>query len=394
MNFDGNLMDAFYRLRVSEPETLFEAQQQYDVQANLYNIKKSANGSETHLPNEGCSSLAVTNGNGEYIIKQSKKYLRYQPGKSLLIFITAAFGTTPTNCSKKIGYFDTNNGFFLENLGGEFYICKRSYVTGSAVDTKIAMRNWDNYNNPSINNLDPSKAHIFWVDVEWLGVGAVRTGFVIDGVPIVAHTFRHANLITTSYATSMNLPIRYEIINNAATAVASSFKAICCSVMSEGGYDEVREFPCTISNGVTAIGVTTRRPILSIRPATTFNSITNRILNEVNKVAVRATGNDAYAELVYNPTSITNASFGAVDSTYSGMQYDISGTAISGGSTVLSFPVTAGTITSIDKRNLLSALPLATDVDGTGGQIMLSIVATSFTGTSNCIGVFNWSEFR
>jgi hypothetical protein len=75
------------------------------------------------------------------------------------------------------------------------------------------------------------------MDLEWLGVGTVRIGFVINGNFYVCHKFHHANLITSTYITTASLPLRYEITNTLATASSSILKQICSTVLSEGGYE-------------------------------------------------------------------------------------------------------------------------------------------------------------
>jgi hypothetical protein len=77
------------------------------------------------------------------------------------------------------------------------------------------------------------------MDLEWLGVGTVRIGFVINGNFYVCHKFHHANIIASTYITSASLPLRYEITNTSATSGASTLKQICSTVLSEGGYELV-----------------------------------------------------------------------------------------------------------------------------------------------------------
>jgi len=54
---------------------------------------------------------------------------------------------------------------------------------------------------------------------------------------IIAHTFHHANLGTTTYTTRSSLPLTYEILNSGITASASVLKSICATVISEGGFE-------------------------------------------------------------------------------------------------------------------------------------------------------------
>lgn len=394
----GNLpLDAFYRVRTSTPETMFDSQMQYDLQPYLWYTKKTSNGTETHLPNESSCSLGVNNGNGEYCIRQTKQYFRYQPGKSLLVICTGIFGQTVANCSKRMGYFDANNGVFLENNGGTLRLCKRSYVSGSVVNTYVDMKDWNNMKNINGLVIDPTKGIIFWADIEWLGLGTIRCGIFIDGRPILLHSFHHAGIVSTAYSTTMNLPIRYEIINTSATSATSTFRQVCTTVITEGGYQEVQSFPCAATNGATTINVTTRRPIISIRPSATFNSIANRSQIRVASIDVRATGNDALIELVYNPTALTNSSFSAVDATYSAVEKDVAATAITGGTTIGAFNVlTAGGGSNTKgsaQQGVLSRLPLTLDIDGSN-PIPFTVVATSLSGTAVLSATINWQEFR
>jgi len=86
--------------------------------------------------------------------------------------------------------------------------------------------------------IDLTKSQIFWTDIEWLGVGSVRTGFILDGRYIICHIFNHANFLKYPYMTSAIGPVRYEITNTTGTAPASNLMQICSTVISEGGYDQ------------------------------------------------------------------------------------------------------------------------------------------------------------
>jgi hypothetical protein len=393
----GNISnDAFKRLRVSTADTLFDSQSQYDVQPLLWNIKKTSGGSETHLPNESATRLAVTSSNNEYIIRQTKEYFHYEPGKSHLVLVSFAFGPTPPGISKKVGYFDDQNGIYLENSGGQLYIVKRSYVGGSVVNTSIPTGSWNNLKNVAISPaVNPEKAQIFWVDLQWLGVGSVRCGLVIDGQFCLMHTFSHSNIIDATYMRTATLPVRYEIVNSTAS-VASSMRAIACSVQSENGLERIYGFNACATNGATPVSVTTRRQVLGVRPAALFNSIANRAQYDFNQLCIRCATNDALIELVYNPASVTSASFAAVNGAYSAMELDVTGAALTGGTVLLAFPVAAGSVlqwSPVGEFSLMGKIPLSLDVDGSNPTV-LSVVATAFTGTASVSATLNWTEYR
>jgi hypothetical protein len=115
-------------------------------------------------------------------------------------------------------------------------------------------------------NLD--KANLFWVDMEWLGVGDVRCGFLVDGTLYPAHTFHHDNLSNGVYMTTAVLPIRYEIENLTTTASSSTLKQICSTVISEGGYqkrNKSRAQTMDFGSFKTLSSANTYYPVMSIR---------------------------------------------------------------------------------------------------------------------------------
>jgi hypothetical protein len=178
------------------------------------------------------------------------------------------------NLRQRIGYFNTKNGIFLELYNSTLYIVKRSYVTGVPVDTRIPQSDW-NVNrldgtdkNLSSITLDISKTQIFWSDIEWLGVGSVRCGFVINGQYIPCHIFHHANSESDVYMTTASLPLRCEIEATGTLTSTATFKQICSTVISEGGY-ELAGTPKTIGLQVDKpkilVSANTLYPAISIR---------------------------------------------------------------------------------------------------------------------------------
>lgn len=396
----GSVLDAFGRLRVSDPQTLFDYQAQYDAGPLFWENVLTGSGTATHVANTTSVALAVSDASGDKVVRQTREYIRYQPGKSQLILLTFAMNTAKTNLRQRVGYFDANDGIFLEVTGTTVNIVRRTSTSGSPVDTAIAKASWSvdpfDGNGPSRVNLDLTKGNIFFIDMEWLGVGKVRTGFAApSGELRVAHEFQNANALANVYTKTANLPVRYEIENLGATSGASTFSAICSAVMSEGGFEVSRGVPFSANSGVTVNSVTTEEPILSIRPKATFNSIVNRgaiILKEVNAY-VDTTG--ARFNIVYGGT-LTNASFASVNDN-SITEFDTAATAISGGVIVGSFylPASQAGIRSAVTESMLSRLPLTLDVAGSN-PINLSITATRIggTGTCNALAAITWQELR
>ena len=233
----GTNLDAFGRLRVSNPVTLFDSQNRY-IDGDQFSNITATGGNVVYVANESSFNLNVSAASGSSVIRQSKTVQGYQPGKSLLIMNTFAMATLKANCRQRVGYFTADNGIYFEAVGTQLNLVIRSSTTGSVVEERIPQASWNGNTLLSGTVLDPTLTQIFWCDVEWLGVGNVRTGFVINGVFIVCHTFQHANQPgnTTVYMTTATLNPRYEITNTGATSGASTMKQICSTVISEGGY--------------------------------------------------------------------------------------------------------------------------------------------------------------
>lgn len=263
--------DAFGRLRVSEPFTLFDSSHRYSDNG-LWATSTASGGAVAHNANEGLMDLSVTTTSGSSVIRETVRVFAYQPGKSLLVMNTGALNAGKTGLRQRFGNFNADNGFFFQLDGTTASFVSRSSVTGSAIDTTVTQANWNidslDGTGPSGITLDPTKVQILWADYEWLGAGNVRMGFVYNGQLVHCHTFQHANITSTTYITTATLPIRYEITNTAATASNSTLKQICSTVLSEGGY-QLRGRGGTINTPITSsIAMATAGdfyPLVSIR---------------------------------------------------------------------------------------------------------------------------------
>lgn len=393
---DSPQLDAFNRLRVSTPIDLFSSVHQYNT-GPLFWESVLNGGAVTHLPNE--SGIQLSTGGaaaGNYAIHQTKIYHRYQPGKSHFVTKTFNFGSAgDVNVARRDGYFDDSNGIFLEQSGTAINWVKRSFVTGAVVDTAIAQAAWnvDKFDGtgPSGVTLDFTKSQFLWIDMEWQGVGSVRCGFILGGVMYVAHEFDGQNVNASVYMTTANLPLRTEIRNIGAATGAATMKSFCQSVVSEGGQLSVPGIPFSASNGIGTIGVTTRRPVLSIRMASTLNGVTFRGHVEPQILEITASTNSAYWELIYNGT-LTGAAFSAVDATNSGTEFDVAATAITGGTRIASGYVSAGGGASRGAVNTDLAQKIILAKTYAGVSDIFSVVCTSFSGTSNVSASINWRE--
>lgn len=389
--------DAFGRLRVSTPASLFDSQFQYNTLPLLWETTLTAGGTVAHLPNESSIELRVA-ASGDSTVRQSRQYVRYQPGKSQLIIMTGVLGAAEAGVRRRFGYFDASNGFFLEQTVDGLFLVKRTNITGTPTDTRVAQADWNvsTFQGSLVGlagriTLNATQSQILVIDLQWLGVGRVRVGFEIDGILYYAHEFLHTNVLPSVYMTTANLPIRYELEATGAITGTKTMKQICSSVTSEGGFDIERGIPRGAGNGITTISVTTRRPVFSIRSSLTFNSIVNRGLIFPEGLDLHAATNSVYWELVLGGT-LTGASFASAGSN-SIADVDVAATAISGGEVLAVGFAAAGTGTKSGvSESLLSRLPLTIAANGTAGSA-LSIVCTGFGGAAAVVAAgLNWRE--
>ena len=395
---DSGQRSAFGAIRTASTVTLFDSYNEYDTSPLLWEDVLTGGATSAHLPNESSVRLRCATASGDKAVRQTRAYHRYQPGKGQFIRITGLLGAAVADVRRRVGYFDASNGLFLEQTGSGLSIVRRTNTSGTPTDNAVAQVDWNqdklNGSGPSKIVFDPTKSFHLVTDFEWLGVGRARLGFELGtGEIIWAHHFVSPNVLATPYMTTPNLPIRYEIENTGAQAGNHDLNATCAMIGTEEGFEADRGYPFSAGNGVTAISVTTRRPVLSIRPKATFNSIVNRGRIDPESIEVHAVSGSLLIELVYGGT-LTGASFGSVHAS-SITEFDVASSAISGGIPVQSFTVTSGSGTVAGTRDaeLLSRLPLVLDSAG-ANPIPLSVVATAFTGTVDGRSQLNWREMR
>jgi hypothetical protein len=331
-------LDAFGRLRVSNPFTLFDSSHRYKDN-NLWNTSTASGGTAVFDADQGLVTLNVTTTSGSKVYRETTKVFSYQPGKSLLVMTTFVMNPAKANLQQRVGYYGAANGMYLE-LGGTggsvLSFVERSSVSGSLAETKVAQSAWNfdkmNGTGPSGMTLDITKAQILWMDIEWLGLGTVRMGFVIDGKFILCHQFHHANLITSTYITTASLPLRYEIENTGTTASISTLDQICSTVISEGGYQlsglqQGIGVPITTPTTLTTSG--TYYPIISLRLKTSPNYLDAIVI--LTAISVMGITNNANYNWRVLASGTTTGGTWTSAGTDSAVEYNLTGTSFAGG---------------------------------------------------------------
>jgi len=395
--------DAFGRLRTSNPLTLFDSSHRYKDN-NLWTGLIVGTGSTVgFVTTQGLIHITVGVGSTDSIIRETTKVFSYQPGKSLQIINTFVMNTPKTNLRQRVGYFGADNGIYFETAGigtTSISFVERSIVTGTQTETRTPQSSWlyDKLDGtgPSGYTLDISKGQIMWTDIEWLGLGTVRVGFVIDGIFIHCHSFHHSNLVQSTYITTASLPIRYEISNTGVTTSSSTLKQVCSTVISEGGY-ELRGLQQGIQTPVTSpvdlpTPAGTYYPVLSIR----LKSSPNRLDAIVILTAISLLGvtNNANYNWQVRASAVTTGGVWADAGVDSAVEYKLDGGAVSGGRVLASGFLNSTQQSSVPVDILKEALfKFQLERDGlTGTPYELTLVCSTSIAGADILAAMDWEE--
>lgn len=396
-------IDAFGRGRVSMPYTLGDYKHLYGLDPNFIDYKVNG-GDIAFQTNKACARLSTTSNTTSRIVHQTKFYHHYMPGKSQVILSSFNFYAATANVTKRTGYFDDNDGIYLEQSGnGTLTWVVRSFVTGTPVERRFTQSQWSedkcDGTGPSGFNIDITKTQLIWIDFQWLGVGRVRCGFVHDGQYVLAHEFNNSNNLATVYLSNPNLPVRCEMLNTGVTTGAY-FDQICSTVISEGGYVEagqdwaVTNTPRLLTSGSTL-------PIMAIRLKNTFRTYQNRMIVRMGNLNMFSDGENIKWRLIKLPDSsqLTETTWTSVDDD-SGVEYNVDATAFTDGDEIDNGWVGASTqgsqkaggspnsnIPSSAKKNYI-----VQNYDSTNSEIYV-VVATNLGAQSTNVGVgMQWRE--
>ena len=404
---DSPSIDACGRARVSEPVSIFDYKSIYSLQSELWESETIGGGSSiTHLPNEAAVLLTAGSGSASALI-QTYRYFPYVPGRSLFIVLTGVLGAKADDVVRRIGLFDDNNGLFFELNGQELRVVRRTKTNGNVVDNWVRQSEW-NLNTMDGNGeggivLDTSKAQIFVIDFQWLGVGRIRFGFNIGGEIIYCHEMLHTNIIDTVFMSTPTLPMRYEITKTA--GAAATLKSICCAISSEAGYLPPGTVHSESNKNSLRGSISAKTPIFAIRLKNTFHTVANRRTAYLVDASALITGNNALVEIVHvhsDYSSVTGNWTSVGDDSACEYSTDIS--AITGGTAHVlgSAYVAAGTgqgnsppPSSVNPRGtFINNSSFISQNKASNKSQLIVIYATPMAENISAAGTLTWTEFE
>ncbi len=433
------VLDAFNRLRVSEPRVSFSYTFANGIRREYWDDAAFSAG--TALPAAVAVGGNPVTPNTDYTLNlntttaantgywiQSLYHIRYVPGVSTITRFTFQVNVLQANQVVRVGMFsdqgtfpsNQGDGVFLELDGTTPGFCVRT-LTGGGVGavTRINRVDWneDKFDGtgPSGINIDFTKAQHLVIEWQWLGVGTVRFGFESGDRGILwAHSYTSPNILSLPYTRTGTLPVRAEIRTTGVVAQAGLLKLINCAVIQEGDIVQRASWRYRSGNSgstVKAMNATAAagafHPLMAIRQAIT-SDITKRALVLPTRINVlcqaAATGPTALEwALVYAPTTLTGATFAA--GTTEAVQIDnaaTSTTAIAGGIVVARgvFPNVANAVVDrdliADRDNLIKMTQNAAgNLTTTGASIYVLCVAglgAAATAGGGFFASMEWKE--
>lgn len=354
---------------------------------NLYwSTQVVGNATASYIPSVSAVSMSAV-GNPSSVIRQSKRYFQYQPGKSHLIITSVNFSGSVTNTIKRVGYFDGSNGLFFMVSGSQF----GTGIRKNGVDTFTSQSSWnlDKFDGTGISGktLDITKSQIYFMDFEWLGVGRVRYGIYQSGIPTYVHQITNTNALTDVYMSSPNLPVRYEIVNSGSGT--QSMLHLCSAVASEGGYDNTG-IVRTVDNGSVVSPLTANQTnigIVAIRlaPGTSGSSAVPLKISAIN-----TTGANPFLYSLYYD-AVTGSAWSWQNLQNSNVQWATGSVAVTNTSTKILGGYVSAASDFFDQLTVNSTLGLGQSTTGESDNFVLAI-SNIGGGTQNFIGSMTFQE--
>jgi len=303
--------------------------------------------------------------------------------------MTAVLGAGQTNTVKRVGLFTGTDGLFFQLSGTTLQVVIRKNSSDTTVDQSAWNLDKLDGTGASGLTLDVTKAQIFTIDYQWLGVGRVRFGFVLGGQLVYCHEANHANSVTSVYTGTASLPVAWEIVNTGVAAATSSMDMICAAMHTEGGFDQVGyPFALVAGTGGKSIGAT-ETPLFRLRARSGRGHAAMQILS-FQMLSQSAANVQWYVRLNPTVTGGTAPTYNNVNAN-SNYEFDIASTgAVTGGTLLMS-----GVGSSQDREASLTALThlvgiLGQDASGTLDELVISLYsltggATVYNGALNIL---------
>lgn len=377
---DSTNLDAFQRLRVSEVTSLIEVKHVHDKLPLI--INEVTAGTATSIYDEPNAQVIMsTSANNDYVIRQTTSRAIYQPGKGQLFEASFSNFQLQTNVIKRLGYYTTTtsapynsvvDGFLLESNGQTNQISFQIWKSGTTIYSADTTT-WSN-DDFLVSSIDWSKTQLMFVDFQWLGVGRLRFGLVINGQVRIFTTHTGTNNLSTIYMTAPNQPIRYEI--RQVGAGSGSFNMICSQISLEGSLNRLQQsLGLTQFNTIQASTAGSKYPLIGYRIANGYDGA-NITLSDIQTLnTTTPSKSDFYLTVELNPTLSSGSVFTGV--TNSAVAYSLgTGQTVTTSGYVLATFLGSGGATQVDNFQFQdNVVRPGIRVNGTYDEIWICVVS-------------------
>lgn len=382
------------RLKVAPFQTVFFNTFQYGKETDVWDERVVGVGTATH--NAASSNIVMEVGStaGSKVIRQTKQVMRYIPGRPATLAFAIRLEQPQVGIRRRFGLFDDYNGAYFEDDGGTYAYVIRSNTTGIVTETRVTRDNWNGEkfdgNGYTGVTADPTKQQMISINYEWYGAGIVEFSWLMKNETIPSHTFENSNTNSGVWCSTPFLPIRVEIENVTGVAGTHYIYQGSNSLIQEGEPEKLGTL-VSIANSITGTTMTnanTFYPIVSLRLKPTQLSAVMLLRS------LQAATNDntnVYWKLFENAT-LTGGTWADHPDPNSFLQYNITATAVTGGTTLLNGFVVGGGAALIDIDDK-AALQLGRSGIGTISDTYTLACASPNTNKS-ALAVLNWIEQR
>lgn len=384
---DGIGQSAFGELSVVNMTPVVQELFTYNINSRIWDTTVANTGTITvsnFMSNVASGTTASSTAN-----LQSQHRVKYRPGEGVMGRFTGIFTAGVAGTTQLIGIGDADNGFFFGYNGTTFGIMHRNSASGTKVETWTAQASWNGdiaSGTDVLPLLDQTKGNVYQIKFQYLGFGVIY--FYIenpaDGKFILVHTIRYSNTSTVPSLSNSSLPFNTYVSNGSTT---SNIVIKSASVLlGVEGQEKRLGLKNAYTRELTGIGDTSTA-VFTLRNMTTYNSLTNTskvFLTMLNIAAIQnASARAAVVSLVLNATLGGSPSYTDIDTNESIIEYDTSGTTVSGGETLISLVVRANESVNVKLHDMdIHIHPEDT----------LTLAASTATGTVDIFGSLLWLE--
>jgi hypothetical protein len=382
------------RLKVAPFQTVFFNTFQYGKETDVWDERIVGVGTATHNVSASNVIMQVGSTAGSKIIRQTKNVMRYIPGRPATLAFAIRLEQPKVGIRRRFGLFDDYNGAYFEDNGGTYSYVIRTSTTGITTEIRVGRDQWNGEkfdgNGWTGVTADPTKQQMISISYEWYGAGTVDFAWLMAGETVKSHTFYNSNTQDRVWCSTPFLPIRLEIENITGVAGTHYMYQGSNSLIQEGEPEKLGTL-LSISNPITGTTMTSANtfyPIISVRLKS--NNLTGVMLLRTLQAATDDNTN-VYWQLLQNAT-LTGGTWVDHPDPNSFMQYNITQTAVSGGSDLLSgFVINgSGALVNLDDK---AALQLGRSGIGTISDTYTLTCASPNTN-KKALAVLNWIEQR